>query len=194
MVKMIQYYRQENPSQRFSRFIERRGSDKKTDDLRTLSSNEKALVEIISYCIMPTHFHLVLTQMKDGGISIFVNNLLNSYTRYFNTKLKRKGPLWESRFKSVFVGTDEQLLHLTRYIHLNPVTAYLVDQPEDWGFSSYNEYVGNALSENKICEYDNVLDITPSSYGDFVKDRISYQRSLGWIKNVALEETQMYTA
>jgi putative transposase len=79
---------------------------------------------------MPTHIHLVLRQLKDGGISKFMSNILNSYSRYFNIKHNRKGPLWEGRFRKVLVGSDEQLLHLTRYVHLNPVTACLVDKPK----------------------------------------------------------------
>jgi len=147
---------------------------------------EKLIVEIIGYCLMPTHIHLILQQLKEKGISIFMNNVLNSYTRYFNLKMKRKGPLWEGRFKSVKVQTDEQLLHLTRYIHLNPVTAYLVDKPELWEFSSYKEYCG--LSERQICNYKEFLDITPESYKIFVEDNIGYQRELAKIKKLLLEE------
>ena len=70
-----------------------------------------------------------------------MRRLLNSYTRYFNEKIKRKGPLWEGRFKKVLVNSDEQLLHLTRYVHLNPVSAGIVEKPEDWPCSSYREYI-----------------------------------------------------
>ncbi|MBN1870037.1 MAG: transposase [Candidatus Omnitrophica bacterium] len=97
-------------------------------------------VNLIAYCLMPTHFHLIVKQAADNGITRFMANVQNSYARYFNIKHTRKGPLWEGRFKNVLVKTDEQLLHLTRYIHLNPVTANLVSSPEDWVFSSYAEY------------------------------------------------------
>jgi putative transposase len=145
----------------------------------------KELVQIICYCIMPTHVHFVLKQLIDKGISVFMGNLLNSYSRYFNIKHNRKGHLWEERFKEVLVKTDEQLLHLTRYIHLNPVTAYIVNKPEDWKWSSYLEYV----SDNKdgICKYDNIVDIKPEEYKEFVENRISYQRELAKIKDITLE-------
>jgi putative transposase len=116
-----------------------------------------------------------------------MSTILNSYTRYFNTKHKRKGPLWESRFKSVLVETDEQLLHLTRYIHLNPVTAFLVDKPEEWKASSYNEYLLKVSGSDRTCNYDGILDIEPSSYRKFVEDRISYQRELAKIKELLIE-------
>jgi len=116
-----------------------------------------------------------------------MNDILNSYTRYFNVKTRRKGPLWESRFKSVLVDTDEQLIHLTRYIHLNPVTAYLINKPQEWKFSSYGEYLGKVGKEDIVCRYEDLLSIQPDSYKEFVDDRISYQRSLATIKYLMLD-------
>ncbi len=147
----------------------------------------KKIVKIIAYCLMPTHIHLILYNEQENGITTFMRNLLDSYTRYFNLKVKRKGPLWESRFKSILVETDEQLLHLTRYIHLNPVTAYLVDSPEKWKFSSYLEYVEEINEQEKISEYKDFLEISPKDYKIFVNDRISYQRELAKIKKITFE-------
>jgi putative transposase len=136
---------------------------------------------------MPTHVHFVLKQLSENGISIFIGNLLNSYTRYFNTKHKRKGPLWEGRFKSVLVREQGQLLHLTRYVHLNPVTAGLVDKPEEWAASSYREYIGIVSGKNRICDFKGVLDIDRRRYAKFVEDRIAYQRQLAWMRKLILE-------
>lgn len=152
-----------------------------------LENNGEEIVKIISYCLMPTHIHLILTSSFENGITKFMQNLLNSYTRYFNIKMKRKGPLWEGRFKSVEIETDEQLLHLTRYIHLNPVTAYLVDKPENWEFSSYLEYLDKVSPERRISEYKKFLDISPEKYREFVEDRISYQRELAKIKKLVFD-------
>lgn len=188
MVRMLPYYQREKPVFKFSRFIEltKGGGSESNEDI-SVYSHEK-LVEIVAYCIMPTHLHLILEQLKENGISNFMSNILNSYTRYFNTKHNRKGPLWEGRFKNVLVKTDEQLLHLTRYVHLNPVTAYLVDSPEEWLASSYREYLSRVNDKNKICNYDKILDIEPSSYKKFVDDRAYYQRELAKIKHLLLEE------
>ncbi|MBN1621177.1 MAG: transposase [Endomicrobiales bacterium] len=150
-------------------------------------ANQDMLVEIITYCLMPTHIHLVLKQKEKNGISIFMNNVLNSYTRYFNTKHKRKGPLWESRFKHVAVRTQEQLLYLTCYLHLNPTTAGLVSIPDDWKHSSFDEYINKTQSNKKICNYDDLLDINPEDYKRFVYDNISYQKELAKIKKLLLE-------
>ena len=137
---------------------------------------------------MPTHIHLVLRQLKDNGISKFMSNILNSYSRYFNLKHNRKGPLWEGRFKKIMVENDDQLLHLTRYIHLNPVTAYLVNRPEDWFASSYHEYIMSVVQENRLCNCTYTLDTNPTSYKRFVEDNISYQRELAKIKHLAMDD------
>jgi len=148
-------------------------------------SIDKKLVEIICYCFMPTHIHLVLKQLMENGISNFMRYILNSYSHYFNIKHNRKGPLWEGNFKKVLVENDEQLLHLTRYIHLNPATAYLVNDPIDWRWSSYEEYISD--KKDRICKFDDILDIKPDEYKKFVEDRIFYQRELAKIKGLLLD-------
>ena len=184
MRNSLRYYRAERPPLKFSVFsgIKDRGEFHQ----RHLDLREK-LVDIIAYCLMPTHIHLVLKQLKEKGISTFMGNILNSCTRYFNIKTKRKGPLWESRFKAVIVKGDEQLLHLTRYIHLNPVTAYLVDKPEDWTFSSYKEFLCETEEEKKLCNYSEALEVKPETYREFVDARTDYQRELARIRELLIE-------
>lgn len=181
IIELIQYYQKERQPLSFGKFKEYDKQHLITDIL-----NEEKLVEIICHCPMPTHFHLALKQLKDQGISKFVNKVFNSYSHYFNIKHNRKGPLFAGRFKRVLVQTDEQLLHLTRYIHLNPVTAGLVDDPADWKYSSYKEYIG-IVDEKAICEYKNILDIKPSSYKMFTENRIAYQKEIARIKNLMLD-------
>jgi putative transposase len=184
MGSMLSYYKVGNPPVRFSIFSDIRN---KESFYKKHFNSQDTLVEIVAYCFMPTHIHLVLQQLKKDGISIFMSKVLNSYTRYFNLKNKRKGPLWESRFKNVEVGTDEQLLHLTRYLHLNPVTANLVEDPSDWRFSSYKEYLGEKHLEENICNYSRLLDIVPKDYKKFVSSRKDYQRELAELKELFLD-------
>ncbi|MBU0693990.1 MAG: transposase [Candidatus Omnitrophica bacterium] len=184
MRNMLRYYKVDNSPLRFSAFLEIKNKELFFEKHFMERDN---LVEIIAYCFMPTHIHLILKQVRQKGISIFMNNILNSYTRYFNVKIKRKGPLWESRFKNVLVKTDEQFLHLTRYLHLNPVTAYLVERPEHWSFSSYKEFLGEIREEERLCNYSDVLNINPKEYKKFVKSQIDYQRELAEIKELFLE-------
>ena len=184
IIEAMRFYQLENPPCKFSRFIQLKNTNRQTcPEISSLlmATNKSKLVEIIAYCIMPTHLHLVLHQTKDDGVGRFMRKLLDSYTRYFNIRHNRKGPLWEARFKNVLVKTDEQLLHLTRYVHLNPVTAYLVDDPTKWFPSSYNEYLGERVTE-RICSYMSFLDVEPAAYRQFVKEGIEYQRQLAMAK------------
>ncbi|MFH1094256.1 MAG: transposase [Candidatus Omnitrophota bacterium] len=153
----------------------------KTDLLK----DKDQTVDIIAYCLMPTHLHFILKQNVDKGISLFMRKVLNSYSKYFNCKIKRKGPLWESRFKNVKIENDEQLMHLTRYVHLNPVTANLVKKPNFWKYSSYNEYLNK--TKEKICNYGEVLDIDPGEYKEFVGSQIDHQKELAHIKHLILK-------
>jgi len=189
MRNMFLYYQSKNTNISFAQFIE---GNKITNGnfckfFYRLSQNRNKIVQIIAYCIMPTHLHIILKQLEENGISVFMGNVLNSYSRYFNIKRKRKGPLWQGRFQNKRIKTDEQLLHLTRYIHLNPVTDYLVNDPLLWSWSSYKEYVSNITNEQRICDYNDILNIKSDEYESFLKDRVSYQRELKKIKNLLLE-------
>jgi putative transposase len=79
------------------------------------------LVDIIAFCLMPNHFHLVLRQLQDGGISKFLQKLGVGYTMYFNQKYERSGVLFQGRPKAIWIDKDEYLLTVCNYIHLNPV-------------------------------------------------------------------------
>jgi len=76
--------------------------------------------ELVAFCLMPNHFHMILRETKEGGISKFMQRFLNAYTKYFNAKYRRSGHLFEGKFKSAHVDTDEYLDYLSAYIHLNP--------------------------------------------------------------------------
>lgn len=189
-IEIIFYYQNQNLPLRYS-FFRRLPVKQRTEILDQLKKRADFLVEIIAYCLMPNHFHLVLKQIKDGGISTFMSNLSNSYTRYFNTKNKRIGPLLQGKFKAVRVETDEQLFHLSRYIHLNPYSSYVIKslrKLESYPYSSLSEYLG--LTKSKNCHKEIVLDNfkDPTSYKKFVFDQADYQRMLQEIKQLTLEE------
>lgn len=151
---------------------------------------EEGVVDILSFCLMPNHFHLLLRQKKDGGISKFMGDFQNSYTRFFNTKHERKGPLFLRPFKAVKIYSEQQLLHVSRYQHLNAHSASIVkslEQLEGYPWSSLPEYLG--LTERDLCEKETILshfkDI--SSYRNFIFDQADYQRSLEEIKHLIAE-------
>lgn len=183
MLDVFEYYVNERPSLSISRYLAL--SDEAQRERLEMDKNSERLVDIIAYCIMPTHIHLVLKQLKDKGIVLYMKNILNSYSRYFNTKHIRKGPLWEGRFKSVLIEKQEYLQHLTRYVHLNPVTSKLTENPSNWKYSSYNEYLND--DPEKLCRYADMLEIDAQQYKTFVEDRIAYQQELHQIKSMLLE-------
>lgn len=186
MFEVLRLYQFKDFDYKYSRFLD---LDIQLQDSiwSALIANNKRLVEIVAYCIMPTHFHLILKQVTSDGISKYLSKVLNSYTRYFNLRHKRIGPLWSGRFKNVLVTGDEQLYHLTRYIHLNPVSAELVEKPQDWKFSSCNEYF-NIPRINSICIFNDIIDMTSEQYRNFALDNINYQKELSKIKRLLIED------
>lgn len=97
--------------------------------------------ETLAYCLMPTHYHFFVRLASDG-LSSAMQSFSQSYTNAINTRLQRVGALFQGRFQAVHVDEDAYFVHLTRYIHLNPIVAGIARRPEDWEFSSYREYVG----------------------------------------------------
>ncbi len=185
MLQAIRYYQASAHEDSLSYFIKMRRFDSiHHENKGNVNRSAEKLVDLVAFCLMPTHVHFVVKQIKKDGISIFLSNIQNSYARFFNLKHQRKGPLWEGRFKSVLVEDDDQLLHLTRYVHLNPTTANLVSRPEDWRASSYLQYLQRHVSDLPECHYRDVLDMDAGDYKKFVDDRISYQKEIARYKHL----------
>jgi len=188
MLLAIRYYQTGTQAISLSQFVRSNKPEKHLKNIKLpIKSKDCKLIEIIAYCLMPTHLHLMLEELKDNGISKFMNNILNSYTHYFNLKHKRKGPLWQARSKKVAMETDEQLLYVTSYIHSNPVIANIADKPEKWPYSSYKEYLQVVDEAKRICKYSDILDIDLLPYKKYVEDMIPYQKELAKIKKLDLE-------
>jgi len=83
--------------------------------------NTPKYVEIVAFCLMPNHFHFLLIPVVDNGIPLFMQKLGTGYTMYFNKKYERTGVLFQGPYRCILIESDSHLLHLTRYIHLNPV-------------------------------------------------------------------------
>jgi len=97
-------------------------------------------VELLAFCLMPNHFHLLLRQTGNEGISEFMRGLLTNYVMYFNKRHARVGSLFQGTYKAAPVTTDEQLLHVSRYIHLNPKDLSIKASAYD--YSSLYDYLG----------------------------------------------------
>jgi len=122
------------------------------------------LVAIGAYCLMPNHFHILLTPLQEDGVSVFMNKLGTSYAMYFNRKYKRTGALFEGKFKAKHASSDEYLKYLFAYIHLNPVKLHQPDWKErgiedgvqaydfasDFNYSSLRDYQHQPRPESVI--------------------------------------------
>jgi putative transposase len=181
LFETISYYRFEQPI-RLAQSIALSSNKPSAPTLNELSSLEhgrkkRKLVEVISYCLMPNHFHLILKQLVDGGITEFMHRLGTSYTNFFNTKYQRSGSLFQGTFKAVLVETEEQLVHLSRYIHLNPLkSSHSNLTPKllsSYHWSSFPEYLGKIKCG--ICDKDVIFSLFKNSkdYESFVLAKIN---------------------
>ena len=181
---LLNYYRFSNTLVSFSK-LKMMSQSNREDILVSLKENGKKMSEIIAFCLMPNHFHLLVKQVENEGISKFLSQIQNSYTKYFNKKHNRVGPLFQGKFKSVLVETEKQLLHLTRYIHLNPYSAVVVKEIEqlfDYPWLSLRQYL---KLEEGICDFEKVVNVT--GYKQFLCDQADYQRQLEKVKHLIIE-------
>ncbi len=181
-LKTVHYYLQAKPPVKFSNY--RVCPSKYKTDYTNL------LVKVIAYCLMPNHYHFILTQVQDKGIENFIHRSATSYSCYFNIKHEQKGPVFEGNFKAVRVENQYQLVHLSRYLHLNPVTAYIVEDPAGYEFSSYKDYLMETGSgrDDFLDKEDVLADFSTSQdYQKFVLDQKDYQRELDKIKHLTIE-------
>jgi REP element-mobilizing transposase RayT len=105
------------------------------------SSTERYGAVIHVYCLMTNHYHLLL-ETPLGNLSQIMRHINGAYTTYFNTRRQRDGHLFQGRYKAIVVDADEYAGELSRYIHLNPVRADMVEEPEEYRWSSYQYYIG----------------------------------------------------
>ena len=180
-IKMLSYYRQIKPPVKFSLWenpVHR--PSKEGDQL------PKYLISLVAYCLMPNHFHLLVKQEANQGVTLFMHRLLNSHTHHFNLRHGRKGSLFQSRFQAIHVSDNEQLLHLSRYIHLNPRKARLVNRAGDYSFSSMNQFLDNGgIVDAKI-----VMDqfSSPSDYELFVESYEDTDSQIAKITRITIDD------
>lgn len=120
--------------------------------------------ELLSYCLMPNHYHLLIYQHEPEAMTRLLRRVITSYTTYFNDKYQRVGYLFQSRFKASMITRDDYLQHISRYIHLNPANY------KDWEFSSLDYYLGK--KKTGWIRPSRILDLFPSNktYENFVAD------------------------
>ncbi|MEI8174847.1 MAG: transposase [bacterium] len=133
----------------------------------------KPLVKFIAYNLLPNHFHFILEQIEEGGISQFMKRLLGGYTWYFNNRHKRSGSLFQGAFKSVHIDSNEYLLHASAYVNLNDQIKQLGDRTAKLGKSSWDEYINITNMNKKICLGKDVVIEQFDSEEDYEKFALS---------------------
>lgn len=128
-------------------------------------------MELVNFCLMPNHFHLILQESEENGISKYMEKVQKAYAKYFNAKYKKSGHLFQGPYQIVHIKNNEQLLHLSAYVHRNPrELKQWKNKEEKYLWSSYQD----CAAENrwkKLLKPDIVLNqfSTPKEYEDFIE-------------------------
>ena len=147
-------------------------------------AKEERIVSILAYCLMPNHYHLLVREKKENGITSFMRKLGTGYTMYFNTKYERNGVLFQGKFKSVLVSEDSYSHYIPHYIHVNPLDLVMnwredeVDYRkaktflDSYKWSSYHYYLNSVddliLDTGSVNDlYD--LDLYRANFTDWLK-------------------------
>lgn len=184
--EVINYYRYPQ----HLRYSELKKLNKKTQQDYLEKINQlQPLVEIYSFAFMPNHYHILLKQTQQDGIKQFISIVQNSYAKYFNKRLDRQGSLFQSPFKGKWIETDEQFLHVSRYIHLNPVTSFRItsDKLFSYRFTSFPDYYQSLHTTWVNTEPILKMFSSREQYCQFVLDQADYQKTLAKIKDTVIE-------
>jgi putative transposase len=141
-------------------------------------------VELVSFCLMQNHFHLILKEKKEGGIALFMQRVLNGYTKYYNIKYQKSGHLFQGPYKAIHIENNTQLLHVSAYIHRNPRELPMwTDKEHMYVYSSYQDFV-NKNRWGELLAPDIILGQfkDKKEYYDFVKTSSSkmLKEEMGW--------------
>ena len=180
-VRTFLYYRSLNSYLKYSIFRRLRAKYQLPENyIKDITNPEMYAYEIVAYCLMPNHYHLLLVEHRANTIKNQIGISLNSFTKYYNELHSRKGPVFLPSSKLKDIRTEEYFLHITRYIHINPYTSGIVsstNQLVTYPFSSLNSY---AYLDRRIVNPDYILSYFKDSeaYLQYVLDRAEYQKTL----------------
>ncbi|KKP62769.1 MAG: hypothetical protein UR56_C0005G0015 [Candidatus Roizmanbacteria bacterium GW2011_GWC2_34_23] len=159
------------------------------NEYREEAHEKLPLVEIFSFAFMPNHYHFLLRQLQDKGIARFISDVQNSFAKNFNLVNDRNGSLFQSGFKSRRIAYEEDFYHISRYIHLNPVTSNIIKFNEllDYPYTSLSMYSNTNL--NKFINVEYLLNHFKNlnSYIEFLENQVEYQQKLKRIKDLLLD-------
>jgi len=186
-LSLLEYYSSVRAPYRYSHF--ERLSSLEQEKVLLCLQNQPKRITLAAYCLMPNHFHLLIRQNTDYAISKYIADTTNSYSKYLNTKNERKGPLFQGVFRAVFVETDEQMQHVSRYIHINPYVSSLCsyDGVFVYPWSSLASYVFN--KDDSLIEKSELMTYfkTKELYKKFIEGQISSKKDED-MQNLYIEE------
>lgn len=143
-------------------------------------------VQLIAYCLMPNHFHLLLKQISDSGLEKLTRRVMTGYVMYFNQKYQRVGSLFQGRYKAAMVDNDYYLQHVCRYIHLNPTELGL-----DYRSYSYSNYF--VFTNNTFLPWQNPKPVLESLDGyDYAKFVAEHHDTNEIIGSLRIEDSPQY--
>ncbi|MDD5433755.1 MAG: transposase [Candidatus Pacebacteria bacterium] len=156
----------------------KKASTGKTGEIAIEPDKREMLVEVLAFCLMPNHFHLLLQQIRDGGITNFMRKVGTGYSGYFNRKYERKGHVFQNKFTDVHIKGDNQLKNVFVYIHTNPIAiieskwkeggvkelSKAKDFIENYKWSSYPDYLGNKNFPS-VTQRDFILEVMGGENG-----------------------------
>ena len=144
MLQLMAFYRFHPWPQKFSYYANlkelKQNENGFTIFLNQNISQKTAIVSIDHFCLMQTHIHFLLTELAHGGIERFMRCVLNAYSRFFNLRHNRQGPLWQSRFGNTPIVDDNHLTTEIAYIRDNPVKSNLIASSNQWPYSSFSDH------------------------------------------------------
>ncbi|OGG01557.1 hypothetical protein A2Z33_00020 [Candidatus Gottesmanbacteria bacterium RBG_16_52_11] len=188
--ELTDYYQFVKPELRFSLYLEL-PHKARLNYISQLKSTHHRLVEILAFSFMPNHFHFLLKEIQVGGISEFIKRLQNSYAKYLNARVKRTGAVFQSMFKGIHIESDELLLHVLRYIHLNPITGLAIREFNELGAYPWTSYPDYTDQRNNISFVNTSVIKGLMQYKDklisFHEDQKDYQRMLAQLKYLCME-------
>ncbi|MFH2138207.1 MAG: transposase [Candidatus Omnitrophota bacterium] len=144
-----------------------------------IRAKEKFKFYLYAYCLMDNHYHLLL-ETTQPNLSRIMQNINSSYTLYYNKKRGKCGHVFQGRYKSIIVEADEYFKELSRYIHLNPVKARIVNNPGEYKWSSYRAYLNKAKDSEivDIAQAKRLLGMEMKQYSSFVNAGIGAKRNV----------------
>lgn len=157
-----------NISRNIDSYIKKRAFGITNESVSDVVSNRS--VELVSFCLMPNHFHLIVKEVEEGGISKYMHRVSTSFTKYHNKRYKKVGHLFQGVFKAVHIKDDNQLCYLSAYIHRNPREIKIwKDKESRYPWSSFGDYLKDDKREG-LLEYEIIKDQFSNSeeYKDFV--------------------------